>query len=88
MMKDIRFAATLLGVAVLIGSCTISNSVSNDYVKTINDLNNNAANETNFELTVDNGFLYMTDTASGEVWKKPDDDSSSWVLLPYLYSDE
>lgn len=86
-MKDIRFAATVVGVALIISSCSLSTAISNGIDRNTEATFQTAPYENGsgiYQVEVVEGFLYLTDTESGRVWKKPDDEESQWVELPHF----
>lgn len=85
-MKDIRFAAVVVGVALIISSCSVSNAISNGVDRNAQAVVNSAPYQSGagiYQMEVVEGFLYLTDTETGTVWKKPDDDESQWKQLPH-----
>lgn len=56
-------------------------------------LNNTSSTDThleyplaNYELIVNEGWLYLYDTTSGKIWKKPDNDNPdvSWEMVEHF----
>ncbi|MDR4887976.1 hypothetical protein RGU12_10490 [Fredinandcohnia sp. QZ13] len=37
----------------------------------------------NFELIVNDGWIYLYDTNNGQIWKKADNPDSSWELVKH-----
>jgi len=84
LMKDIRFAAIVVRAALIISSCSLSSTISDGIYLNSSPVQGYETNPGIYQMEFLDGFLYLTDTESGRIWKKADDEESQWIELPHI----
>ena len=74
-------AIILVGFAISAGLGSISDSLD-EFDMYLDE--NDDYDEESYELIVEDGVLYMWDSATGEVWKKEVDPKSKWEAIEPL----
>lgn len=82
-MKELSFSIIILGVCIVVSSIFISQSISNSNqgIEVPNSFNVHESKESNFELIVSDGWLYLYDRTNGQVFKKLDADNTVWETI-------
>ena len=88
----IVLASIIIGGSLIYGSTKIANSMHNagsnitsSNFQIANSINGNAIIE-NYELIVIDGWLYLYDSVSGQIWKKADNDNpdENWEAVKHI----
>ena len=88
----IVIASIIIGGSLMYSTTKISNSMENaggnitsSNFQIANSLNEDGTIE-NFELIVIDGWLYLYNSASGQIWKKPDNDDpdETWQAVKHI----
>ncbi|WP_043931983.1 hypothetical protein [Bacillus sp. EB01] len=78
-MKGLSASIFGLGVCILLAAWFLSNAIEDKTVDIPNELIvNQPGGAGSLQLVVNQGWLYLYDTANGQIWKKPDDEESLW----------
>ena len=85
-MKVVSASIAFLGVCLLISVWVLSNAISISGTNFPNSINVNQPTNEEYELIVNNDWLYLYTKSNGQVWKKPNDSVSSWETVKH-YSD-
>ena len=85
-MKVVSVSIAFLGVCLLISVWVLSNAISISGTNFPNSINVNQPANEEYELIVNNDWLYLYAKSNGQVWKKPNDSVSSWETVKH-YSD-
>ena len=76
-----------LGICILVAGEMISDGLITIAERSVHMDDTSIGNNESYELVVQDGFLYLTDTISGTVWKKADNPEAKWKELDYIYND-
>lgn len=81
----IFFSIIILSISIIISSKSISNAINNVGLNLVDSSSIISSNENygNFELIVNDGWIYLYDTNNGQIWKKADNPDSSWELVKH-----
>ncbi|MEH7380963.1 hypothetical protein V7138_10820 [Bacillus sp. JJ1533] len=77
------FSVVILSISIIIASKTISDAINNVGLSVPNP--STSSNE-NYELIVTDGWMYLVETNSGQVWKKAnnDDPEYKWEAVKHF----
>lgn len=78
-----------VGICILLAGISISGGLGNiaESISQI-DSNTNSYNDQSYELVVRDGIIYLSDTITGQVWKKADIPEGKWEEIDYLFGDQ
>ncbi|MEH7385430.1 hypothetical protein V7147_08485 [Bacillus sp. JJ1521] len=81
------FSVVILSISIIIASKYISDAINNVGIGLSGSISNTStySNE-NYELVVNDGWMYLIDTNSGTIWKKADNDDpdSKWEVVKHF----
>ena len=78
------FSVVIMAISIIIASKSISEAINNVGHGLVVS-NTNTSSTENYELLVNDGWMYLIDTNSGQVWKKADNDDpeSKWQVVKH-----
>ena len=80
-------AIVILSISIIIAASILSNAIDNaghNVSSNLNGYQGNYYSDENYELVVNEGWLYLYETNTGQIWKKRDDAEASWeIVKPY-----
>jgi len=84
-MKGISYAITVLGICILIAGWLLSNAIRDGGTETHIPSSFSLVDysEKDYELIVQDGWLYLYNKTNGQVYKKLDHEDSSWEEIPH-----
>lgn len=77
----------ILSISILVAASLISNAINNagwDLSSNLSTINMTDSVSENYELLVNEGWLYLYDTTTGQVWKKADDPNATWEEVKHF----
>lgn len=83
----IVFSSIIIGGSLMYGTTKISNSIDNAGMQIANsNFQMDDSINGNYELVVIDGWLYLYDSTSGQIWKKADNDNpdETWETVKYF----
>lgn len=81
----IILASTIFGGCFVFGSFTISSAIESSGLYISGSINSENVINENYELVVNDGWLYLYDKTNGQIWKKPDDDgTATWETVKHI----
>jgi len=81
-------AVIILSISLIFAASILSNAITDVGYHMSSQLNSQHSNYNsngNFELVVSEGWLYLYDTNTGQVWKKPDNPEGDWEIVKHYY---
>lgn len=81
-------AVIILSISIIFAASMLSNAITDAGYSMSSQLNSHSGNYysvENFELVVSEGWLYLYETNTGQVWKKPDDPEAEWESVKPYY---
>lgn len=84
MNKKLNLSMLILSLFILISSLLLSKAIKSTHVDTKDPryVNINSVDH-GYELMVDNGWLYLHDKSTGQIYKKLDDDEAKWEAIEH-----
>jgi len=73
-----------VGICILLAGISISGGLGN-VAESINQID--TGSDQSYELVVRDGIIYISDTITGQVWKKADIPEGKWEEIDYLFDD-
>ncbi|WP_210471176.1 hypothetical protein [Sporosarcina sp. 6E9] len=73
-----------VGICILLAGISISGGLGN-VADSINQID--AQSDQSYELVVRDGFIYISDTVNGQVWKKADVPEGKWEEIDHFFND-
>lgn len=72
----------ILSISIIIASKTISDAFKDVGLS----MSSSSSNNENYELIVNDGWMYLYETNSGKVWKKADNDNPeyTWEVVKHF----
>ncbi|MCR2822119.1 hypothetical protein [Lederbergia panacisoli] len=83
-MKALSASIAFLGVCLLISVWLLSNAITNSSTNIPSTIDVYQSSIGQYELIVNDGWLYLYDKTNGQVFKKPDESESSWETVKDL----
>ncbi len=82
-MKSLSTSIILLGVFLMIAAWLVSNAITKSQPHFPSSILVDQSINSQYELIVNEGWLYLYDTTNGQVWRKVDDAESSWEMVKH-----
>lgn len=86
----IVLSSIIIGGSLIYGTTKLSNSIdnaggniTNSNFQMANSINGIGTHE-NYELIVSDGWLYLYNSTSGQIWKKPDNSDETWQIVKHF----
>ncbi|MEH7387756.1 hypothetical protein V7147_20500 [Bacillus sp. JJ1521] len=78
-------SVVIFSISIIIASKSISDAINNVGLG-LSDSNSSLTSNENYELIVSNGWMYLFETNSGQIWKKADNDDqdSKWEVVKHF----
>lgn len=73
----------ILSISIVVAASLISNAINNAAWNHSSDSSSINTGE-NYELIVNEGWLYFYDTTTGRIWKKADDANAAWEEVKHF----
>lgn len=81
-------AVIILSISIIFAASIFSNAITDVGYHMSSQLNSHYSDYypvENFELVVSDGWLYLYETNTGQVWKKPDNPEGNWESVKPYY---
>ncbi|MFN7252957.1 MAG: hypothetical protein ACK4M9_19615 [Anaerobacillus sp.] len=83
-MKSLSASISLLGVFLVIAAWLVSNAITNLQPHFPSSITVDQPINSQYELILNEGWLYLYDTTNGQVWRKLDGTDSSWEVVKHF----
>jgi len=81
-------AVIILSISIIFAASMLSNAIADAGYNMSSQFNSHSGDYypvENFELVVSEGWLYLYETNTGQVWKKPDNPEGNWESVKSYY---
>ena len=81
-------AVVILSISIIFAASMLSNAIADAGYNMSSQFNSHSGDYYpvgNFELVVSEGWLYLYETNTGQVWKKPDNPEGNWESVKSYY---
>lgn len=80
-------AIVVLGISLIIAATMISNAIIETGHQVSNSMSYSDSNFSEYELEFSEGFMYLHDKTTGQIWRKPELSGEPWVEVPHFASE-
>ena len=81
-------AVIILSISIIFAAYMLANAIADASYNMSSQVNSHASDyypDENFELVVSEGWLYLYETNTGQVWKKPEHSELEWERIKPYY---